>query len=155
MKGSVWCLICVVMLALTLAGCVTGPKEADIQDMSLQSSTLLRFEDIPYPAGFRMLPKKSFILESGGVRAGVIRYLGKADAQNVLIFYKEQMPAHNWLLLNVLEFGERMLNFERGNESCVVAIKQKGGKAEITISLAPKQPMPEKEARQIKVYEGK
>jgi hypothetical protein len=52
------------------------------------------------------------------------------------------MPSYNWALLNVLEFGDRMLNFERQNESCVVTIKSKGKGVEISVSLAPKSPMP-------------
>jgi hypothetical protein len=108
----------------------------------LESSAMLRFNDIPYPAGFKILADRSFILESGGVRAGVLRYTGKADAESVVCFYKTRMPSYNWALLNVLEFGDRMLNFERQNESCVVTIKSKGKGVEISVSLAPKSPMP-------------
>jgi hypothetical protein len=48
------------------------------------------------------------------------------------------MPMFNWSLLNVVEYGERLLNFERENETCIVNLMPKGGKVTVTISLGPK-----------------
>jgi len=127
--------------ALSFSGCATAQKQA-LQPQNLEPSAMLRFNDIPVPSGFRILPERSFILESGGVRAGILKYTGKADAQSVVLFYRNQMPVYNWALLNVLEYGDHMLNFERENESCVITVKPAGGRAEIVVSLAPKSPMP-------------
>jgi len=106
--------------------------------LSLESSKALRFSDIPYPIGFKVLKDKSFILETDEVRAGRLFYRGKADVESVVLFYKSQMPIYNWALLNILEYGEHMLNFERENESCIVAITSRGAMVDISISLAPK-----------------
>jgi len=140
MKSLSLCLILLFVLTLGLCGCATPQKEMPgIQ--SLEPSATLRFSDVPYPAGFRILANESFILESGGVRAGILKYIGKADVESVVLFYKNQMPIYNWALLNLLEYGDCMLNFERQNESCVVTIRPKGGKLEIFVSLAPKSPI--------------
>ncbi len=130
-----------VILGINLTGCVSVPKEP-VGVQSLEPSAALRFSDIPVPAGFKILPKESFILESGGVRAGILKYTGKADAQSVVLFYRKQMPIYNWALLNVLEHGDHMLNFERENESCVITIKPAGGRAKLVVSLAPKSSIP-------------
>jgi hypothetical protein len=37
-----------------------------------------------------------------------------------------------------VEYGERLLNFERENETCIVNLMPKGGKVTVTISLGPK-----------------
>ncbi len=133
-----------IPLVLVVSGCVTtttAQTEKGVEIQRLEPSSLMRFKDVPYPAGFKVLPEKSFILESGGVRAGVLRYSGKTSAESVVRFYKEQMSVFNWVLLNVVEFGDRVLNFERDDESCVVTIKPKGRAVEISISLAPKSPI--------------
>ena len=130
-----------IVFVFGLSGCVSVQK-GPISLQSLEPSAALRFSDIPVPSGFKILPKESFILESGGVRAGILKYTGKADAQSVVLFYRNQMPVYNWALLNVLEYGDRMLNFERENESCVITIKSVGVRVELTLSLAPKSPMP-------------
>ena len=137
-------IVLAILVTVGLSGCVTVEKGARRSSDSgyLEPSIPIKFSDVPVPAGFRIVSEKSFILESGGVRAGVIRYTGKADVESVIQFYKTQMPVYNWALLNVLEYGERMLNFERENESCVVTINSKGKRVDISISLAPKSPMP-------------
>ena len=130
------------MLALGLSGCITVQEEGpEARHFALQPSLVMRFEDVPVPEEFKIIPDKSFILESGGVRAGVLKYIGKADAEDIVLFYKTQMPAHGWILMSVVEYGERILNFERENEGCVVSIIQKTSQVEITISLAPKSPV--------------
>lgn len=157
-------LLLLSVLTLGVSGCVSLQKGESAVIGGLQPAAALRFIDIPYPAGFRVLVDKSFILESGGVRAGILRYTGRADMQNIVMFYKTQMPVHNWALLNVLEYAGSMLNFERENESCVVSIEQKGKRLQISITLAPKSPMPapviekrveDVEVENIKVIEGK
>lgn len=134
-------LFLLLVLTLSLSGCVSMQKES-LEPQNLEPSAMLRFTDLPVPAGFKILPEKSFILESGGMRAGILRYTGKADAQSAVLFYKNQMPIYNWALLSVLEYGQRMLNFERENESCVITISQVGSRVELIISLAPKSPIP-------------
>ncbi|MGD9014784.1 MAG: hypothetical protein PVI33_02010 [Candidatus Omnitrophota bacterium] len=129
------------VIILNLSGCVSAPKELSVA-RDLRPSEVLKFHDVPIPVGFKILPEKSFILESVGMRAGVLRYTGKANIENVVNFYKKQMPVYNWALLNVLEYGERMLNYERDNEGCVINIKPRGATIDISISLAPKSPIP-------------
>jgi hypothetical protein len=153
-------LILLVLLTFSLSSCVSVQQTKPLGEEFLLPSATLRFDDVPYPAGFKVLTDKSFILESGGVRAGVLRYIGKTDLQNAVLFYKTYMPKYNWALLNVVELGESVLNFERENESCVITLRPRGSKVEISISLAPKSPMPAPEKpvesiENIKVIESK
>ncbi len=142
-----------LFISLSFSGCISIQRESLQETQDLEPSAILRFSDVPYPTSFKIMSDKSFILESGGVRAGVLRYIGRAEVEDVVLFYKIQMPIHNWALLNILEYKERMLNFERENESCVITIKPKGNRwVEISVSLAPKSPMPVSE-KEIKIEE--
>jgi len=104
----------------------------------LEPQVMLKFSDIPAPAGFKFLPEESYTFESAGVRVGVLKYQGKVDVEQVVNFYKDQMPLYNWNLLNVVEYGERLLNFEREQETCIISLSPKGRNISITISLGPK-----------------
>ena len=130
----------VFILVSSLYGCATM-QEQPTSAQGLAASSMLRFNDVPYPAGFKILTEKSFILESGNVRAGVLKYTGKGNVEDIVRFYKTKMPTYNWALLNILEYGERMLNFERENEGCLITIKSKGRRVDISVSLAPKSPI--------------
>jgi hypothetical protein len=124
-----------------LSGCVSMQGGRSLKPQRLEPSAIIRFSDVPVPVGFKLISDRSFILESGGVRAGVLRYTGKANIEDVIRFYKRQMPIYNWALLNVLEYGEHMLNFERENESCLITIETKWRRINISVSLAPKSPI--------------
>jgi hypothetical protein len=121
-------------------GCVTTSDKAAVpkNEAMLEPSTMLKFSDVPTPTGFRSLPQESYSFESAGIRVGLLKYQGKANPDQVVNFYKEQMGMYNWNLLNLIEYGERLLNFEREGESCIVTISGKGNNVIVTISLGPK-----------------
>ncbi|MFH1397497.1 MAG: hypothetical protein ABIH27_02975 [Candidatus Omnitrophota bacterium] len=126
-------------------GCATTTDDKpgiSKNEAMLEPSALLKFNDIPIPTGFKNLPLDSYSFESAGVRVGLLKYQGKADPAQVVNFYKEQMTMYNWNLLNAVEYGEKILNFDRESESCIITISGKGNNVGITICLGPKsQPL--------------
>jgi len=136
-----------LVLVFSLTGCATtGGRdlaelegEEDFAPPGLAPTTAkLRFGDLPVPAGFKPIQDRSFIFQAEGVRVALLKYTGRAKVQDLVIFYKEQMLLYNWELLNVVEYGKIILNFERGRQSCIVNIESRGMKKLITISLAPR-----------------
>lgn len=118
---------------------------------ALEPAETVKFTDIPAPAGFRLLPAESYSFESAGVRVGFLKYQGKAAIEQLVSFYKEQMAMYNWNLLNIIEYGERMLNFDRENETCIINLLPKGKTVNITVSLGPKsQNLPKKAKEPVK-----
>ena len=107
-------------------------------DRILEPANTLRFSDIPVPAGFKLIPQQSYSFENAGVRVALLRYKGSGTLDQVINFYKEQMPLSRWNLLNISEFGQRMLNFERENETCIVTMQSQFTGTLITLSLGPK-----------------
>jgi hypothetical protein len=129
-------------------GCSTAPASR------LESQAILKLSDVPIPAGLKALPKQSYSFDNGGMRVAVLKYQGKANIDQVINFYKEQMPSYNWNLINIVEYGQRLLNFERENESCIITIQVAGfwnEDALVTISLGPKsQTLPKRPKQLIK-----
>lgn len=129
------------LLALSAPGCVTtGYNSLANQrtEKSLTVSSALRFDDVPVPAGFIAIPNESFIFQTESLRAGVLRYAGKANPDSVMQFYKEQMPGYNWQSVNMIEFGKKQLTFEKTGQNCVVTIEGTRSRSTITISIGPK-----------------
>jgi hypothetical protein len=135
-----------------LIGCAAVPKKdaALTRSSALEPSSMLKFADVPFPSGFKLLSADSYVFESGGVRVGLLKYQGKADIDRVINFYKEQMLMYNWDLLNVVEYGERLMNFDRINETCIISLLPKGKLITITISVGPKAQMPKKPRETVK-----
>jgi len=125
-----------------LSGCAgLSNKDKDTtpkNEALLEPQAIIKFSDIPTPVGFKLSPQDSYSFESAGIRVGILRYQGKADVEQVVNFYKDQMPLYNWNLLNTIEYGERLLNFEREQETCIIRILSKGNNITISVALGPK-----------------
>ncbi|MDD4894337.1 MAG: hypothetical protein PHW54_03380 [Candidatus Omnitrophica bacterium] len=134
-------------------GCASTSKNDAMskEQVGLEPQASLKFNDVPVPAGFKFLPEESYTFQSAGVRVGVLKYHGKADIEQVVTFYKDQMPLYNWNLLNAIEYGQRLLNFDREQESCIIDVAGKGNSITIIISLGPKSEIkPRKATKPVK-----
>ena len=104
----------------------------------LEVSGVLRFDDIPVPYGFQILQEDSFTFENERARVGLLKYRGKSSPDQVVAFYREQMPLYNWEMLNVIEFGQRLLNFEKDEQTCIITVNPERSKMLVTIAISPK-----------------
>jgi len=138
--------VLLVLSALILSGCaLMDKKELSTTSGLLEPQAVAKFSDLPVPMGFKLLATNSYSFESGGVRVAVLKYRGKATPEQVIGFYKEQMPIYSWNLLNIVEYGERMLNFDTDRETCVIRLDPSSlGSITITISLGPKSQIPKR-----------
>ena len=138
----------VALSIFVFTGCAgMSKKEKDLGTAQLlEPQAALKFSDVPVPIGFKALPQESYSFENSGMRVGLLKYQGKANPDQVVNFYKEQMSMYNWNLVNIIEYGQRLLNFERDNESCIVTLLPKGNNVTITISLGPKSQTVSKKA---------
>ncbi len=137
---------------LMFLGCAGMPsREKQLSNPALlEPQAMLKFSDVPVPVGFRSVAQESYSFESSGIRVGVLKYQGKAVTDQVVNFYKEQMPMYNWNLLNVVEYGERLMNFDRDTETCIIRLLPKGSAVTLTISLGPKSQVPKKSDKPVK-----
>ena len=130
---------CFLFLVI-LNGCttLTGSGSYSGEDVSLDVAALLRFNDVPIPAGFKILDKESFAFQNDATRVALLKYIGSKHADLVVAFYKDQMTMYNWSPINIIEYERRIMNYEKESESCIITIEAKGGKSIITIAISPK-----------------
>lgn len=136
-----------------ICGCAStsGSKQGNaVNSTLLEPQAVLKFSDIPIPVGFKAIPQDSYSFESSGIRVGILKYQGKADIEQVVNFYKEQMPMYNWNLLNIVEYGTRLLNFDRDYETCIISLEPKGRYVFSTISIGPKSNRKESRSKVVK-----
>ncbi len=145
-------MIGLVLLAFLAGGCTTLPESrerARIREeaeeevlpnlpVPLKMASDLKFDDIPVPYGFKIDQYESFAFQTGSTRLGVLRYKGSVAPDRIVAFYKEQMPVYNWDLINIIEYGRRMLTFERAQEICIITIEPTRGRASLVIAVSPR-----------------
>lgn len=117
---------------------VTDTGEIITVEKPLGVATVLRFEDVPLPAGFNTIKEQSFIYQDASLRVGLLRYSGWAKANQIVAFFKSQMPLYNWNLINVVEFGDTHMSFVKNDENCTITIESLTAKSLINIVISPK-----------------
>ena len=137
------------LLTTALTGCTTiSQSKEPTNPGSLSPQAMLKFSDVPVPVGLKSLPEQSYSFESSGVRVGVLKYQGKNNPEQIVNFYKEQMPMYNWNLVNIVEYGQRLMNFERENETCIITLQPLNwGNSLLIISVGPKSQIVSKRAK--------
>ncbi len=105
---------------------------------SIGVASILRFDDVPVPAGFKVLEEESFAFQNDVTRVALLKYAGGKSADLVVMFFKEQMPMYNWSPINIIEYDRRILNYEKKSESCIITIESQGRKSVITVAISPK-----------------
>jgi len=131
----------ILIIMMLAAGCATsGPvSNDDIKTQkALNVSTTLKFDDVPVPVGFNIIASQSFAFENDVLRVGILKYTGRANGDQVVSFYKDQMPLYNWRFTNILEYGKRILSFERDDQSCIIVVEPSRMSTSITVTVSPK-----------------
>ena len=141
-QSGLWFIAC-SLLVLVLAGCATtstsrSSKSDPTQIPALEPAAMMKLADVPVPANFIFIPDASYAFQSSDFRAGLLRYRGRAAGDQAVVFFKEQMPMYNWRLINIVEYGRRILTFEKDEESCVITIDGKDNNLEVAVSVGPK-----------------
>ncbi len=131
------------LILMLVYGCVTTPEGGSYVDeasseRSLGVAAILRFDDVPVPFGFKTLERESFAFQNDVTRVALLKYIGSRNIDQVVVFYKEQMPMYNWNPINIIEYDRRVLNYEKNSESCIVTVESHGRKNVVTIAISPK-----------------
>ncbi|PIR65975.1 MAG: hypothetical protein COW11_06075 [Candidatus Omnitrophica bacterium CG12_big_fil_rev_8_21_14_0_65_43_15] len=151
-------IILILGLIFIATGCATtsnSNSSSSMQAGSISVASILKFEDVPVPSGFKLVDNESFTFQNDNMRVGLLKYTGRPDANVVVNFYKEQMPMYNWDMLNVIEYGQKIMNFQRADQTCIITIQPLSTRTLIAIAVAPKSSSTMTEAKTQKYKELK
>ena len=151
-------IILILGLIFIATGCATtsnSNSSSSMQAGSISVASILKFEDVPVPSGFKLVDNESFTFQNDNMRVGLLKYTGRPDANVVVNFYKEQMPMYNWDMLNVIEYGQKIMNFQRADQTCIITMQPLSTRTLIAIAVAPKSSSTMTEAKTQKYKELK
>jgi hypothetical protein len=81
--------------------------------------------DLPMPVGYSLDEGKSRSFMAAGARYVDHIYRGRADKYQLVRFFKRQMPAGRWVLVeDVFVQGDWFLDFEKEGERCRITIEE-------------------------------
>ena len=133
----------VVFSLLILTGCAgisyytPSPRTEEGKETSIKKALQQKFDDLPLPQGVVIDSQNSFIFQDGGIRIAQLRCVSKLSPDALVSYFREELPLQGWQFLNVVEYGERRLSFEKPGEKLEVIIYPERRGARIVISLTP------------------
>lgn len=128
---------------LTLYGCTTvqspGPTTPGGGSEAVATSVPAPdFEDIPIPAELKKDLGESFIYETPSIKTAIVYYdsfPGYLDHSSLIIYFKNNMVAQGWKLIDLYNYKEATLSFEKGIRRCYITIFDKFLQTKVVIKV--------------------
>ncbi len=114
-----------------LAACSSGKEEADLR--------LSALTDLPLPRGYDLKRGDTVVFGEGDTWNGKIVYTINSAAEDMVTFYRRDMPALGWQELSVFRASTSVLNFQRGNRVATVQVSPRtlyGSHVEVVVTQA-------------------
>jgi hypothetical protein len=117
--------------ALGLASCSSSNSEAD--------QRLAALTDLPLPRGYDLSRSNTVIFGEGDTWNGKVVYTINSAAEDMVTFYRRDMPALGWQEISVFRGPTSVLNFQRGNRIATVQVSPRtlyGSHIEVVVTQA-------------------
>lgn len=99
----------------------------------------LQFDDLPVPEGLTHDRERSFAYQHGTTRSALLRYHGNVSADDVVDFFRRELPRYQWELgLMLGEREKRKIQFEKVPEVCEITVELIQGITYVTMKVAHK-----------------
>ncbi len=132
------------VLPLFIAGCASlsyySPpgNESPVEEEGIKKAIKQKFDDIPVPEKMVLDTQNSFIFDNGKIRLANLKYSTRLAPEDVIAYFKKQLPLQGWELINMVEYGISRLSFANENESLEIAIYPERRGCRVIITLTPK-----------------
>ena len=131
-------LVAAVLFAAVLIG---GGGCRDVEKVEIQNifsqAPVRPLPDVPVPIGFQYVERGSYVFNDN-YRVARLRYTGTPHVDEVVQYYKEQMPLSKWTFVRDTEMETRVLSFQNDLEKCEVGLERRGGLTTIEINITPR-----------------
>ena len=91
---------------------------------------------IPIPRGMAKSPEQGIQLALPGFGGAQVSYEGNVAAEEVVAFYKKEMPERGWQSAAGIVGKGGMLSYTKESKAVVVMVGSKDGKTELNIMVA-------------------
>ncbi len=105
--------------------------------------------NFPVPVNFQMLPKRSEVRTTAGLRVARCEFEGPTRPDVVVAFYERYMPTAQFDLMDKrFESGVYTLRYQSPEEECSIRVRPEKSKTILAIDLGPlSKSMPERESQ--------
>ena len=130
-----------MLAAVTMVGCQSTKHALGMGgDAPPPVPKYYDFPDVLVPPEISWDSKGSVVYESGGTKAGILLFSGRADAESLVDFFRKSMPRDGWTLVSSVKFSRILLNFAKPDKTCQILIWDKTLTTEVEVMVNPLRP---------------
>ena len=96
------------------------------------------FDDILVPRDMELQPRSSFVLETPGVKAGVLVFKGRVDPISLTSFFTNNMLKDGWQMSSSFRYQRTIMVFTKPDRDCIINIQDGRISTTMEIWIAPK-----------------
>ncbi len=134
--------ILVLLLAFSGVSCAVNQGGNAEVVVKTAKNNILGYS-VPLFPGFKFVPERSFVYESGDVKMGRFVFVGQAKVEDVVLYYKEVLPQQGWEPVAVSVFGkEAILTYVTPEQTLNINLSRKGSTTTMIVQLGPKGEAP-------------
>jgi len=139
-------LVCLVSLLLLVGfGCAAfqksedaaGENEGKKSEVKGPTPVYYDFADVLIPAELSLDKSNSFVYSTPSFSAGVLVFEGYVQGESLINFFTTNMAKDGWILKSSFRYRRVILNFEKGQRSCLVIVAEYSLKTGVEIWVAP------------------
>ncbi len=94
---------------------------------------------VPVYPGFRLIPDKSFIYESGDIKVGRLYFVGDAKLKDLVSYYRETLPDKGWEPVAITIYGNSAeLTYTTAQQFLQITIKKGFSQTSLIIQVGPR-----------------
>ena len=137
-----WALLAFLLVGLGCAGAeqTQRPTKGQGEKISAVKGPMpvsYDFEDILVPPELTLNKKKSFVYSTPSFATGVLVFEGYVEGESLVNFFTTDMAKNGWVLKSSFRYGRTILNFEKGDRSCLINIAESPLTTQVEIWVAP------------------
>ncbi|SDB16864.1 hypothetical protein SAMN05660653_00789 [Desulfonatronum thiosulfatophilum] len=96
------------------------------------------FDDILVPRDMELQPRSSFVVETPGVKAGVLVFKGRVDPVSLTSFFTNNMLKDGWQMSSSFRYQRAIMVFTKPDRDCIINIQDGRITTTMEIWIAPK-----------------
>jgi len=132
-------LLLIAPLILFSFSCATTQQEGATVITQEEVKAEILGDSVPIYPGFKLVPTKSFIYESGDIKVGRLVFVGKASVKDVVSYYKNTLPEKGWEPVAITIYGNSAeLTFTTPEQFLQIEVKKGFSETTLIIQIGPR-----------------
>lgn len=128
----------ITLVAVSSCATLNTSGQTEVKVQTIKPEMLLG-DSVPVYPGFRFVPQKSFIYESGDIKVGRLVFTGDAKVKDIVSYYKDVLPQQGWEPVAITIYGNQAsLTYVTPDKTLQIQVSKGFSETVLVIQIGPR-----------------